>query len=46
MFYLVNKVSQFFAVLSSVKICEGNSEEQFTSLPNIHKNVMKNQSSK
>lgn len=42
----MDKVLKICAITSSSRICEGNSEESFTSLPNIHKNIMKNQSSK
>lgn len=45
-FFTVIKVLNFCAVATSSKICEGNPGEDFTSLHNIHKDAMKNQSSK
>ena len=46
MSFVVTKISQLVEILSATKICEGNSDEQFTSLPNIHMSVLKNQCSK
>ena len=44
--FLVDKLSQLVGTLNGTKVCEGNSDEEFTSLPNIRKSMMKNQSSK
>ena len=44
--FSVDKVLQILATLDSCKVCEGNSDERFTSLSNIHENVMMNHSSK
>ena len=43
---MVAKMSQLVEILSATKVCEGNSDEQFTSMSNIHKSVLKNQCSK
>ena len=44
--FSVDEVLQILVTLDSSKICEGNPDERFTSLPNIHENVMMNHSSK
>ena len=43
--FVVSRVSDLLNVLSTTKVCEGNSEPQFLSLPNIHRDVMMNVSS-
>ena len=45
MFTTVNEVRQILAALNASRICEGNSEPQYTSLPSIREGVLKNQSS-
>jgi len=42
---LVSKVTTILRAVSDAKVCEGNSEERYLNLPNIHKNVMKDISS-
>ena len=44
-FVSVNIVCQLLATLNACKVCEGNSDGQYTSLPSIHEGVMKNQTS-
>jgi len=46
MFDTVNEVCHVLATLNACRICKGNSESQFTSLPSIHEDVLKNQSRK
>lgn len=43
---IVSRVSCLIDVLSAAKVCEGNREERFLNLQNIHKGVLKNHSSK
>jgi len=40
----VNEVRHILATLNASRICEGNSESQYTSLPSIHEGILKNQS--
>ena len=44
--FIVSKVIQLVSTLSTCEICEGNPDEKFLTLPNIHKNCLKNISSK
>ena len=43
--YVVSKVRDTLALLSEAAVCQGNSDEQFLSLPNIHDHSMKDASS-
>ena len=42
----VCKVVHLLKILCTSEICEGNPDEKFLSLPNIHKNSLRNLSSK
>ena len=44
--FAVEKILMVLATLDSCKVCEGNSDEYFTSLSNIRENVMMDHSSK
>ena len=43
---IVSKVRDLLALVSCAQACEGNSDERFLALPNIHKNTMKDATSK
>ena len=43
---LVSKVIELVKMLCTSEICESNPDEKFLTLPNIHKNLLKNISSK
>ena len=42
----VSSVTSLIDILSGAKACEGNKDDKFINLPNIHKGVLKNHSSK
>lgn len=44
-YLLVSRVSEVLRAVSGAEVCEGNSDERFLALPNIHKNTMKDISS-
>ena len=46
MYVTVTKVTFLINALRESVICEGNSDEDYLKLPNIHKNVLMNHSSK
>ena len=43
---IVSKVIELTNMLCTSEICEGNPDEKFLTLPNIHRNCLKNISSK
>ena len=45
-YLIVDKVATLMSTLCAVEICEGNPEERFVNLPNIHKNTPKDVSRK
>jgi len=45
-YLIVDKVATLISTLCAAEICEGNPEERFVNLPNIHKDTLKDVSRK